>query len=143
MQIRDIMTRDIEAISAEATIKDAAQKMKVFDIGILPVVDDDQLVGMVTDRDIVVRVVAEGHDPNSARIRDAMTPNVIYCFEDQEVQDAVRIMEDNQVRRLMVLNRNKQPVGILSTGDISVLSDDERLSGELLKQVSEPVHVHR
>ncbi len=72
-----------------------------------------------------------------------MTSNIIYCFEDQDVEDAVKIMEDNQVRRIMVLNRNKQPVGIVSTGDIAVLTENERLSGELLKQVSEPVHVHR
>jgi CBS domain-containing protein len=143
MQLKDIMTRDIEVISADTTIFDAAQKMKTYDIGILPVVDADQLIGMVTDRDIVVRVVAEGQHPQNTKVRDAMTLNIVYSFEDQDVEDAVKIMEDNQVRRIMVLNRNKQPVGIVSSGDIAVLTENERLSGELLKQVSEPVHVHR
>jgi len=143
MLLKEIMTRDIEVISSEASIKEAAQKMKTFDIGILPVVENDQLVGMLTDRDIVVRIVSEGQDSQSTKVRDAMTHNVIYCFEDQDVEEAVQIMEDNQVRRIMVLNRNKQPVGIISTGDIAVLNEDEQLTGELIKQVSEPVHVHR
>jgi CBS domain-containing protein len=93
---------------------------------------------MLTDRDIAVRAVAEGRDPKTARVRDAMTPEVVYCFEDQDIQEAARLMKDKQIRRLVVLDRDKRLAGILSLGDLAVDTGDEKLAGETLERVSEP-----
>jgi CBS domain-containing protein len=93
---------------------------------------------MITDRDIVIRAIAEGHDPKSTRIQDIMTPDVIYCFEDQDLEEATQLMKESQVRRLVVLNRDKQLTGIVSLGDLAVKTGDESLSGAALGHVSEP-----
>jgi CBS domain-containing protein len=114
--------------------------MRDMDIGPLPVCgDNDRLVGMLTDRDITVRAVAEGQDPRTAKVRDAMTPDIVYCFEDQDVSEAAQLMKDQQIRRLVVLNRDKRLVGIVSLGDLAVETGDERLAGNTLEAVSEPV----
>src|SRR6266404_2600668 len=106
MRVSDVMTRGAECISPEATLQEAAERMKALDVGSLPVCSaKDRLVGMVTDRDITVRSVSDGRDPKTDRVRDVMTPKVFYCFDDQLVADAARQMEDSQVRRLVVLNR--------------------------------------
>src|SRR4051794_23085247 len=105
MLLKDVMTRDIEDIPPDTTLKDAAKKMKWLDVGALPVCDNKQLVGMLTDRDIAVRAVAAGRDPNRTPTRDAMTPNVAYCYEDEDVRQAARIMEEKQIRRVVVFDR--------------------------------------
>jgi CBS domain-containing protein len=138
MRVKDIMTREVESISPKSTLQEAAAKMKARDIGPLPVCENDRLVGMITDRDITVRATAEGENPTTVQVRDVMTPDILYCFEDQDVADAARLMQENQVRRLVVLNRDKQLVGILSLGDVAVDSDDEELAGNTLEAVSEP-----
>jgi CBS domain-containing protein len=138
MQLRDIMTPGVEVIAPEATLQQAAQKMSRLDVGPLPVCDGEQLVGMLTDRDITVRAVAEGCDPTTTTVREAMTPDIVYCFEDQEVQEATSLMEQYQIRRLPILNRNKRLVGIVSLGDLAVNTKDPRQAGEVLEQVSEP-----
>ena len=139
MQVKDIMTARAECSSPNTTLRAAAQRMKELDVGPLPVCgDDDRLAGMITDRDITVRAVAEGLDPSTTLVRDVMTPNIIYCFEDQEVNDAAHIMEQNQIRRLVVLNRDKRMVGIVSLGDLAVDTGDEELAGHTLEAVSEP-----
>ncbi|NLE30320.1 MAG: CBS domain-containing protein [Phycisphaerae bacterium] len=143
MQIKDIMTHGMEAIETESTLVQAAEKMKVFDIGMLPVFEGDNLVGVVTDRDIVVRALAAGQDPRSTRVHDVMTSAVIHCLEDQDIEEAIQIMEENQVRRLIVLDRNRQPVGIVSLGDLAVHVGEDCLVGECVRQVSEPSHVSR
>src|SRR5215510_9128583 len=102
MKVKDVMTRGAECVGPDDTLQEAARKMKNLDVGPLPVCDNDRLVGMVTDRDIAVRAVAEGQDPRTARVKDILTPDVIYCFEDQDVQDAAGLMKENQVRRLVV-----------------------------------------
>ena len=113
--------------------------MRDLDVGPLPVCgDDDRLAGMVTDRDIAVRAVAEGWDPTAKRVRDVMSEEVVYCFEDQAVEDAARLMRENQIRRLVVLNRDKRLVGIVSLGDLAVETGDEELAGRTLEEVSEP-----
>jgi len=96
------------------------------------------LVGMLTDRDITVRAVAKGCDPKTTTVREAMTPNIAYSFEDQDVQEAVRIMEECQIRRLPILNRHKRLVGIVSLGDLAVSTGEQARAGEVLKHVSEP-----
>jgi CBS domain-containing protein len=143
MQVSEVMTRDAECIGPDATLQQAAEKMKSLDVGSLPVCDNDRLVGMLTDRDITVRSVSDGHDPRTDRVRDAMTPKVIYCSEDQDVTEAARLMKENQVRRLPVLNRDKRLVGIVSLGDLAVETHDEQLAGSTLEAVSEPSRPNR
>jgi CBS domain-containing protein len=144
MQVKDVMTSDVECVSPDTTLREAAQKMNELDVGPLPICgDDDRLAGIVTDRDITVRAVAAGLDPSTAQVRDIMTPNIIYCFEDQEISDAAHMMEQNQIRRLVVLNRDKRLVGIVSLGDLAVDTGDEQLAGHTLEAISEPVPPHR
>ena len=139
MQVRQIMTAGVECTRPTATLREAAQRMRDLDVGPLPVCgENDRLVGMITDRDITVRSVAQGQDPGTTLVRDVMTPKILYCFDDQEIAEAARIMEQNQVRRLVVLNRDKRLVGILSLGDVAVDTGDEQLAGHTLEAVSEP-----
>lgn len=139
MQVHDIMTTHVEVIHPDATLKEAAQKMSQLDIGPLPVCDGTQLVGMLTDRDITIRATAQGCDPKTTRVREAMTAEVVYCFEDQDVKTAAQMMEMRQIRRVPVVNRNKELVGIVSLGDLAVETGDRELVSETLEQVSEPV----
>lgn len=139
MRIKEIMTAGVECIHRDATLEEAARRMRDLDVGPLPVLgDNDQLAGIVTDRDIAVRGVAEGKDPRTVRVHDVMTPGIVYCFEDQDVSEAVRLMEEHQIRRLVVLDRDQRLVGIVSLGDLAVKTGDERLAGEALERVSEP-----
>lgn len=110
-----------------------------MDVGSLPVCgDEDKLVGMITDRDITIRATAGACDAKATLVQDVMTPGIVYCFEDQDVEDATKLMEDNQIRRLAVLNREKRLVGIVSLGDLAVKVGNDHLSGEALERVSEP-----
>lgn len=127
--------RDVEVVRPDATVETAAEKMKSLDVGPLPVCDGDRLVGMLTDRDIVVRAIAEGRDPKRTMVRDIMTQEVVYGFEDQDVAQAARLMEEKQVRRLVVLSRDKRLVGIVSLGDLAVETGDKALAGEVLEKV--------
>ena len=143
MRVSEVMTQGVECIGPDATLQEAAAKMKSLDVGPLPVCDNDRLVGMVTDRDITVRATAEGDAPTDVRVRDVMTPEVIYCFEDDLVEDAARLMAAKQVRRLVVLNRDKRMVGIVSLGDLAVKTGDEQLAGSALEDISEPNRPNR
>jgi CBS domain-containing protein len=139
MQVSQILTRDVETIRPETTVKEAAQRMRSMDVGSLPVCDGRRLLGMVTDRDITIRITAEGRDAAITPVMDAMTPDVAFVFEDQDVQEAARVMRERQIRRLPVLDREKHLVGILALGDIATTGDD-RLSGDALERISEPSH---
>lgn len=139
MQVRDIMTRGAECARPTDALREAAQKMKTLDVGSLPVCDNDRLVGMITDRDITVRATAEALPPSLGQVQDVMTREVVFCFEDQDVQEAAQLMKENQIRRLVVLNRDKRLVGIVSLGDLAVETGDEHLAGQTLEVVSEPV----
>jgi CBS domain-containing protein len=143
MQLKEVMTRDVEVIHPNASLAEAADKMGALDVGPLPVCDGYRLVGMITDRDIAVRATAAGRDPKTTRVRDAMTEDVVYGFEDQDVREAARIMEEKQIRRLVVLDRDKRLVGIVSLGDLATDAGDDRLSGEVLERVSEPAEPDR
>ncbi len=138
MQVSEIMTRDVQCIAPVATLQEAACQMRDLDVGSMPVCDEDRLRGMLTDRDIAIRAVAEGHDPESTQVREVMTTDVFYCFEDQDVSEAARMMREQQIRRLLVLNRDKRLVGIVSLGDLAVETRDDRLSGGTLEAISEP-----
>jgi CBS domain-containing protein len=138
MQLKDVMTPEVEVIAPEASIYEAAEKMSHLDIGPLPVCDGERLVGMLTDRDITVRAVAAGRDPRMTPVRDIMTPDVVYGFEDQDVEDAARLMEQYQIRRLPVLTRSKQLVGMVALGDLAVHAGTRAVAAEVLEQISEP-----
>jgi CBS domain-containing protein len=137
MRVKEVMTPVVEVIDADNTLQEAAAKMKARDIGPLPVCRGYQVVGMLTDRDITVRATAEGEDPTTIRVKDIMTEEVITCFEDQLVSEAARIMEESQVRRLVVLDRDNRLVGIVSLGDLAVQTGDEQLTGNTLEAVSQ------
>jgi CBS domain-containing protein len=143
MKLKEVMTPGVEVIAPEATLQQAAAKMRRLNIGPLPVCDGDQLVGMLTDRDITVRAVAEGCDPTSTTVREAMTPDIAYCFDDQAIEDAIQTMERYQIRRLPILDRDKRLVGMVSLGDLAVSRGDQQQVGETLKQVSEPAEPRR
>lgn len=138
MQLRDVMTRRVEVISPEATLQEAARKMKDLDVGPIPVCDGDRLQGMLTDRDITVRATAEGRDPTSTRVRDVMTEDVKYAFEDDDVETAAEIMQRAQMRRLVILNRDKRLVGIVSLGDLATEPQTMDEAAEALEEISEP-----
>jgi CBS domain-containing protein len=138
MLVRDVMTQGAECVSPSTSLQEAAGKMKALDVGLLPVCEGDQLVGMLTDRDITVRATAEALPPRLGQVRDVMTPEVVYCFEDQDVHEAARLMQAHQIRRLVVLSRDKRLAGIVSLGDLAVEAADEQLAGQTLEQVSEP-----
>jgi CBS domain-containing protein len=140
MKIRSVMTRDARLTNPDDTLEHAAKLMKQCDCGSLPVADGDHLVGMITDRDIAIRAVAEGKGPNS-RVRDAMTAEVLYCFEDQESDEVAHNMADIQVRRLPVLNRDKRLVGIVSVGDLAREGSAE-CGGEALHGIARPSAQH-
>jgi CBS domain-containing protein len=138
MKIKEIMTKDVEVIHPDETLQVAAQKMGNRDIGFLPVCDGDRLVGVISDRDLVLRGVAQGMNSTVMLGRELMTSPVIYCFEDQDVKEAAKLMEVNQIRRLVVLSRpDKRLVGVVSLGDLALNSKTET-SAEVLQKVSEP-----
>ena len=144
MQVKEVMTFGVECVSPDATLREAAQRMKELNVGPMPICGhDDRLAGIITDRDITVRAVAAGLDPSTTKVCDVMTPNIIYCYEDQDISDAAHMMEQNQIRRLVVLNRDKRMVGILSLGDLAVDTGDEQLAGHTLEAVSEPAVPNR
>jgi len=135
MMISEAMTRDVTVASPDDTLQQAASAMAALDVGVLPVGANDRLVGMLTDRDIAVRAVAQGMSPQT-KVREVMSEEVMYCFEDEELETVTQNMGDLQVRRLPVLNRDKRLVGIVSLGDIATNSGDS-LAGEALSGISQ------
>jgi CBS domain-containing protein len=140
MQVNEAMSTDVRLANPDQTIREAAAIMAEIDAGVLPVGDNDRLVGMITDRDIAVRGVAKGLKPD-ARVRDVMSKEVMYCFEDEDIDDVALNMAELKVRRLPVLNREKRLVGILSLGDIA-LADGPDAAGEAICGISEPGGMH-
>jgi CBS domain-containing protein len=139
MKVYEIMSRDVDVVAPETTLRDAAERMHSLDVGVLPVCADDRLVGVITDRDITVRATADGLDPFSTQVGEVMSrDDVVTCSEDEDVEDAARMMRDKQVRRLPVLNRERRLVGILSLGDVAVDAVDPDISSETLKEISRP-----
>lgn len=136
MQVREIMSTNVDWIPPDMPIRDASRRMRDEDIGCLPVGENDKLIGMVTDRDFVIRLLADDKDVRSATVRDAMSEKLLYCREDQSIEDVARNMGENQVRRLPVVNSQKQLVGIVSLGDIA-RRGSERSAGEALGEIAE------
>ncbi len=136
MKIEDVMTHDVAVVSPDETIQQAARLMEELDIGAVPVADNERLVGMLTDRDIALRAVADGLGPDT-RVSDVMTPDVKYCFCDQEVSEVSDNMADIQVRRLPVVDRNKRLVGIIALADIATCAENEYVA-DALAGISRP-----
>ena len=134
MKVSKCMTRDVELVRPTQTIREAAQMMADLDAGALPVQQDDRLVGMITDRDIAVRAVAQGKPPETP-VQDVMSPELLYCFDDQEIEDVSRNMGEVKVRRLPVVNRDKRLVGIISIGDLA-LKEEQTLTGSTIARIS-------
>ena len=143
MLLRDVMTRDVEVVNPEATLAEAALKMRDLNVGPVPVCDGRRVQGIITDRDVTVRATAEGRDPNTTKVREVMSPNPVFCYEDQDIHEAARLMQEKQIRRVMVLNREKDLVGIVSLGDLAVESGDDKLSGQTLEDISKPAKPER
>lgn len=143
MRIGEVMTRHVEIIDSHTPLIEAAGKMKTLDVGLLPICDGDKLKGTLTDRDITVRGVAEGYDPAKTKVADIMSTDVAYCYEDDEINAALNLMEKRQIRRLPVLSREKQLVGIVSLGDLAVHSGQKARLGETLEEVSQPASPKR
>lgn len=141
MKIRDAMTREVRMVRPDQTIREAAQMMAELDIGALPVQDNDRLVGMITDRDIAVRATAQGKNADT-RVRDVMSPEIKYCYEDQTIDEVTRNMGEQRLRRLPVLNRNKRLVGILSLGDLALDETAQEEAAEALCGISRPGGEH-
>ena len=141
MQVKDAMTTDVELASPTQTIRQAALLMGECDCGALPVADKDRLVGMITDRDIAIRAVAAGKGPRTL-VREIMSQEVLYCFDDQELDDVATNLGDLKIRRLPVMNREKRLVGILSLGDMACRANGKDPAAEALKSISEPGGEH-
>jgi len=143
MLVKQCMIRDVQLATPETTIKEAAQKMRDGDFGALPVGENDRLIGMVTDRDIVIRAIADGKDPSSTPVKECMTKQVLYCYEDQTLEEVAENLGNNQIRRVPVLSREKRLVGILALGDIAISSVSPKKVEETLSHISEKSDKHK
>lgn len=135
--VREVMTSDVNTIGPEASIEEAALEMREGDFGLMPVGEGDQLLGVITDRDITVRAVAEGRGPNT-KVRDVMSEEVIWAHEDDSVESAALIMSDHQIRRLPIVDAEQRLVGIVALGDFAVEGADIETVGETLSEISAP-----
>jgi CBS domain-containing protein len=140
MQVSEVMSREVRIANPQQRISEAAKTMKEIDAGVLPVGEGDRLVGMITDRDIAVRAVAAGLGPDTP-VREVMTADVRYCYEDEELVDVSRAMAELQVRRLPVVNRDKRLVGILALADIAA-SESPRVAGKAVEGITRPGGPH-
>ena len=141
MQVQEIMSPTVHLADPNMTIRDAARQMRADNIGALPIGENDRLIGMVTDRDIVVRAVAEERSAGNTTVREVMSEGLCYCFADDDVKQAAQVMAEHQVRRLPVLNRDKRLVGIVALADLG-LSEGRAAQGAL-KGISEPTDTPR
>lgn len=136
-QLRDVMSQQVKILNPEASIKDAARQMRDGDFGLMPIGENDRLVGTLSDRDIVIRAVAQGMDVNT-KVRDVMSTDVMWAYETDSVDTACQIMSDNQIRRLPIVNSDKRLVGIVALGDLAVDASDIKPAGEALSDISKP-----
>ena len=136
-QLKDLMSRDVKVISPDMTIGDAAKKMRDGDFGMLPVGEDDRMIGTISDRDIAIRAVAEGKSI-ATTVRDVMSEGVVWVYEDDSVEEVATIMSKHQVRRLPVVNRDKRLVGIVALGDFAVESSEIQPAAKALAEISKP-----
>ena len=133
-KLKDLKSRDVKIISSDMTIKDAASQMRDGDFGMMPVGEDDRLIGTISDRDIAIRAIAEGKDTGT-KVRDVMSEGVAWAYEDDSVEEAAEIMNVRQVRRLPVVDRDKRLVGIVALGDFAVASSESRPAAQALSEI--------
>ena len=136
MQIKEVMSTDFKIIKPSTTFREAAELMKENECGYLPVGKDDKLTGAVTDRDIIVRGIAAGLNPDNTAVDSVMTQKIQYCFENDDVEDAAERMKKEQIRRLVVLNDEKRMTGVVTLGDIARTCNDQNLTGDIECQVA-------
>ncbi|MEO6566792.1 MAG: CBS domain-containing protein, partial [Casimicrobiaceae bacterium] len=136
-QLKELMSRDVKVISPEMSIQEAASAMRDGDFGMLPVGENDRMIGTISDRDIAIRAVADGKGANT-KVRDVMSEGIAWAYEDDTVEVAAKIMSTRQVRRLPVVNRDKRLVGIVALGDFAVESTEIRPTAEALTEISKP-----
>jgi CBS domain-containing protein len=134
-KIKDVMTRQVDVISPDASIAEAAQRMRAGDFGLLPVGENDRMIGAISDRDIVVRAVAEGK-AGDTRVREVMSEGILWAYDDDSVEDAVKIMSKRQVRRLPIINHDKRLVGIVALGDLAVNKAELQPAAKALAGIS-------
>jgi len=137
MEVREIMSRNVECISPSATLQEAASRMRTRDIGFLPVCQGDQVIGTLTDRDAMIRAIAQGMDPTKTTAKEIMSRDVFFSFEDQDIEDVAEYMSERQVRRMIILDRDKKLVGVVSLGDVAKTDGEEKVSAQALRQISE------
>lgn len=137
MKVRQIMSRNVQYVAPTTLTAKAAEKMRDLNIGFLVVLDDDRLAGTLTDRDIAIRSVAQGRDPRASRVKDIMTPTVFYCYDDDDIERVGEQMREKEVRRMAILNRNNELIGVVSLGDIARTSGETELAGETLAEIAE------
>jgi CBS domain-containing protein len=143
MLVKEIMTMGIEMIDSDMSVCEAAKKMRSLGIGSLPVQQGNQIVGIITKKDIVNRCVAEGCDSLSMEISEIMTKEIATCWEDETIEEAAAILEQNQLHRLLVMSNENEPVGMVSLGDMAVKAHDEHVAWEVLERISEPAMPNR
>ncbi len=136
-QLKNLMSRDVKVISPDMTIGEAARKMRDGDFGMMPVGEDDRMIGTISDRDIAIRAVAEGKD-SGTKVRDVMSEGIAWAYEDDSVEQAAMIMSERQVRRLPVVDRDKRLVGIVALGDFAVECSEIRPAAQALSEISRP-----
>ncbi len=136
MKVSDVMTRNVEVISPDASLREAARKMDNLNVGVLPVCDGQRLVGVLTDRDITVRATAIGESPDVTRVDEIMSGEVWWCYDDDAIEDVAHRMGEKQVRRMPVVDHNKLLVGIVALGDMA--TDLAPGTEDALRQISEP-----
>lgn len=136
-QLRDLMSRDVKVISPDMTIGEAAKKMRDGDFGMMPVGENDRMIGTISDRDIAIRAVAEGKGAGT-KVRDVMSEGIAWVYEDDSVEQAAVIMSERQVRRLPVVDRDKRLVGIVALGDFAVESSEIKPAAQALAEISKP-----
>ena len=137
MKVLEIMTTMAQTILPDATVQQASERMRDYNVGLLPVVEGGKIFGALTDRDIVVHVIAEGHNPHLTTVREVMTRKPFVCYEDQPVTEAARIMQQHHVRRLLVMNRLNKLSGIVTLTDMALKIPNQKLSGRLLHNVAD------
>jgi CBS domain-containing protein len=136
-RLKDVMSRDVKLVAPDSTIREAAQQMRDGDFGMLPVAENDRLIGAISDRDIAIRAIADDKGP-ATTVREVMSEGICWAYEDDSVEQAAAIMSERQVRRLPVLDRDKRLVGIVSLGDFAVDSADIEPAAEALSGISQP-----
>jgi CBS domain-containing protein len=135
MQVKEIMTKNVQVVHSDTDLQEVASLMRDLNIGILPVAEGQRITGILTDRDIVVRSMAKGMDPKSTKVEDVASTNVAWCFEDDDIKDALQKMKERQIRRLPVVNQENELVGIVSLSDVAV-EHSEGMAGETLEEIS-------